>query len=98
MSDAPPKPSAQNGGVLKVGLGVTLLLVLNYVFNELMDDSGLHVLMLTASLADGANMMSHCHTMNDEGRTMTMRALALGQARHVEGHDRGLEEQGAEGA
>ena len=52
MPDAPP-----SGGVnpIKVGLGVGLLVLLNIAFNELMDDSGLHVLMMTARLPEGTN-------------------------------------------
>ena len=48
---------AASGGVspAKMGIGVAVLVLLNYVFTELMDDSGLHVLMLTASLPTGTN-------------------------------------------
>ena len=51
---AEPSPG---GGVnpVKVGLGVGLLVLLNIAFNELMDDSGLHVTMLTARLPAGTN-------------------------------------------
>ena len=49
-----PEPS---GGVspAKMGVGIGVLVLLNYVFTELMDDSGLHVLMLTARLPAGTN-------------------------------------------
>ena len=40
---------------VKIGFGVAAILLLNYVFNELMDESGLHVVMLTARLPPGAN-------------------------------------------
>jgi len=40
---------------IALGLGVVLVIALNYVFNELMDDSGLHVTMLTARLPAGTN-------------------------------------------
>lgn len=53
MSDKP----AQSGGMspMKMGLGLGVLVLLNYVFNELMDDSGLTMVLLTARLPVGTN-------------------------------------------
>lgn len=49
----PEAPPASSGASLpKIGGGVALLVLLNYVFNELMDDSGLHCTMLTAPLKE----------------------------------------------
>ena len=41
--------------MLKLGLGVLVLALLNYAFNELMDESGLHIIALTARLPPGTN-------------------------------------------
>lgn len=55
MSDS--APPSESGGVspVKLGFGVTILVLLNYLFNEVMDDSGLHIALLTAHLPVGTN-------------------------------------------
>ena len=48
---AAPPPAASGGGSGKrMLIGAVILLVLNYVFNELMDESGLYVTVITGTL------------------------------------------------
>lgn len=48
-------PASGGASPAKLGLAGLLLLVLNHVFNEFMDDSGLHVTLLTARMPPGSN-------------------------------------------